>query len=177
MVFTHTMQKTAGIYLLAVFCCSNNQMKGVFKMVEKKASTKKTTAKKKTTTKKNKGGRPTKMTSEMIQKLEHGFLMGLSDRKCCAYANISPATLYDYCVKHPEFSERKELLKESPTIQAQINVVTAINNGDEDMSKWYLERKCKEEFSIKQDIAVTGEINNPMEGLTTEELKKLIADD
>lgn len=146
-------------------------------MAEKKASTKKTAAKKKPTTKKNKGGRPTVMTAEMVQKLEMGFLMGLSDRKCCAFADISPATLYNYCEKHPDFLERKELLKEQPTIQAQINVVTAINSGDEEMSKWYLERKCKEEFSIKQDIAVSGKINNPMEGLTTEELKKLIADE
>lgn len=144
----------------------------MFKVAEKKAKTRKTTAKKKSN-----AGRPTVMTSEKLRKLEEGFLMGLSDRKCCAFADVSTTALYDYCAKHPKFAERKELLKESPAIQAQINVVTAINNGDEDMSKWYLERKCKEEFSIKQDIAVMGEINNPMEGLTTEELKKLIADE
>lgn len=145
-------------------------------MAEKKASTKKTTAKKKTTKKSN-AGRPTVMTAEKIRKLEEGFLMGLSDRKCCSFAEVSTTALYDYCAKHPKFKERKELLKDSPAIQAVFNVVTAIKNGDEDMSKWYLERKCKDEFSLKQDIAVTGKINNPLEGFTTEELKKLIADE
>ena len=151
-------------------------MKGVLKVAEKKASTKAKTTKKKST-KKHAGGRPTVMTAEILRKLEEGFLMGLSDRKCCAYADVSTTALYEYCKKHPKFAERKELLKDSPAIQAQINVVTAINNGDEDMSKWYLERKAKDEFSTKQDVALSGTFDNPMSGLTTEELKKLIGDD
>ena len=34
--------------------------------------------------------------------------MGLSDREACIYADIAVSTLYDYCKKHKEFSERKE---------------------------------------------------------------------
>lgn len=124
--------------------------------------------------KKNKGGRPTVMTAEKLRKLEEGFLMGLSDRKCCAYADVSTTALYEYCNKHPKFKERKEQLKDSPAIKAQINIVNAINAGDEDTSKWYLERRAKDEFSTKQDIGLSGSVNNPFEGLTTEELKKLI---
>ena len=43
-----------------------------------------------------------------------------------------------------------------------------------ELSKWYLERKCKDEFSTKQDVGVSGNINNPFENLTTEELKELV---
>lgn len=142
-------------------------------MAEKKAKAKKATTKK-TTGSKNKVGRPTVMTPEKVRKLEQGFLMGLSDRKCCAFADVSTTALYEYCNKHPKFAERKEQLKDSPTIQAQINVVTAINNGDEDMSKWYLERKARDEFSTKQEVDLSGEVNNPLSGLTTDELRKLI---
>lgn len=128
------------------------------------------------TQKKNKGGRPTVMTDEMVNKLEYGFLKGLTDEQCCLFAGISKQTLYDYCHNHPEFTDRKELLKQNPTVKAKINIAEGIENGDEDLSKWYLERKSKDEFSLKQDVSVSGNVNNPFEGLTTEELKKLIGD-
>lgn len=102
---------------------------------------------------KNKGGRPTVMTPEVIAKLEDGFLKGLTDLECCLYAGISKDALYDYCNKYPEFSDRKEQLKKQPAVQAKLNILDAINDGDKDISKWYLERKNKDEFSLKQEIA------------------------
>lgn len=100
----------------------------------------------------NKVGRPTVMTDEMIGKLEVLFAKGLSDREACVIANIDPSTLYDYCNKNPEFTERKEELKKHPTAKARLNVVEAIENGDKETSKWWLERKAKAEFSTKTEI-------------------------
>ena len=37
-------------------------------------------------------------------------------------------------------------------MQAKLNVTEAIENGDVDLSKWYLERRNKDEFSQKQQI-------------------------
>lgn len=102
---------------------------------------------------KNKVGRPSVMTKTMIGKLEMLFAQGLSDREACLVANISPSTLYDYCNENPEFAERKELLKEQIKITAKLNVAEAIEKKDIDMSKWYLERKAKDEFSTKQEIS------------------------
>lgn len=101
---------------------------------------------------KNKVGRPTVMTDKVIGKLELLFAKGLSDREACQIADIDPSTLYDYCNKYPEFAERKELLKEMPKAKAKLNVAEAIENNDIDISKWYLERKAKDEFSTKQEI-------------------------
>ncbi len=100
----------------------------------------------------NKVGRPTVMTKEVIDKLEMLFAKGLSDREACLIADIHPSTLYDYCNDNPEFTERKELLKEQIKTKAKLNVADAINNNDVDLSKWYLERKSKDEFSTKQTI-------------------------
>jgi hypothetical protein len=100
----------------------------------------------------NKGGRPTVMTDEVIQKLEYAFIHGLTDLEACLYANISKSTLYNYCEENPAFLERKEALKQHPTAKARLNVTEAIENGDEDLSKWWLERKAKDEFSTKQTI-------------------------
>ena len=127
-------------------------------------------AKKKST----RAGRPTVMTEETLNKLTLAFSKGLSDREACLFANISQQTLYNYCNANPAFLELKEHLKEKPQMQAKLNVVDGIERGDIELSKWYLERKNKGEFSTKQDIGITGSINNPFENLTTEELKKLI---
>ena len=101
----------------------------------------------------NKVGRPTVMTAEMIEKLEMLFAKGLSDREACLIADINPSTLYNYCNENPEFSERKELLKEKIKIQAKLNIAESIEKKDIDDSKWYLERKAKDEFSTKQEIS------------------------
>ena len=102
--------------------------------------------------KKSNAGRPTVMTQEVIAKLEYGFMKGLTDLECCLYADISKDALYDYCNKYPEFSDRKEELKKNPSVKAKLNVTEAIEQGDVDLSKWYLERKNKDEFSLKQEI-------------------------
>lgn len=122
----------------------------------------------------NKRGRPKKITEEIVQKLEEAFLQGLSDREACIYANIAPSTFYDYCSSHGEFSERKELLKENLKMKAKMNLARSIEDGNMTQSIWYLERKCKDEFSQKQEVELSGEINNPFSGLSTEELKKLV---
>lgn len=114
------------------------------------------------------------MTEDTLNKLTFAFARGLSDREACNFADISQQTLYNYCNANPAFLEQKELLKEKPKMKAKLNISEAIDEGDIELSKWYLERKAKDEFSTKQDIGLSGAVNNPFEGLSTEELKKLI---
>lgn len=59
-------------------------------------------------------GRPTVMTPEIIAKLEYIFALGGTDKEACLYADIGLETLYNYQRNHPEFAERKALLKETP---------------------------------------------------------------
>jgi hypothetical protein len=98
-------------------------------------------------------GRPTVMTEDVLQKLEYAFMRGLTDVEACLYADIGTTTLYNYCEENPEFRERKEELKKNPVVQAKLNVFEAIESKDIDMSKWYLERRAKDEFSTKQEVA------------------------
>lgn len=93
------------------------------------------------------------MTAEVVSKLEYGFMKGLNITECCHYANISRPTFYEYLEKNPEFSNRIEELRSNPATRAKLNVVEAIENGDTDLSKWWLERRNKDEFSTKQEIA------------------------
>lgn len=103
--------------------------------------------------KRNKSGRPTVMTNEVVSKLEYGFLKGMNDGEACYYAGISRQAFYDYCNKYPEFADRKEALKKNTAIQAKLNITEEIENGNVDISKWYLERRNKDEFSTKQEVA------------------------
>lgn len=119
------------------------------------------------------------MTEKVIQKLERAFAYGLSDREACLWAGIAPSTLYGYCKENPEFSERKELLKEKPKMKAKMVVAQRLNKNDLDTAKWYLERKASEEFGTKTTTEVTGSMSlqNAFDQLTEEELRALLRDE
>lgn len=103
----------------------------------------------------NKGGRPPKIDKEVLAKLEQAFAMGCSDSEACVFADINMATLYRYQQHNPEFSNRKKLLKDKPVLKARSIVVNALNKNDKEVAKWYLERKRKDEFSLKVENDVT----------------------
>lgn len=109
---------------------------------------------------KNKGGRPTKMTESVIEKLEQAFALGCTDREASFYANIHIDTLYEYCRKNPEFAYRKEELKQAPVLKARQSVVKGMDQ-DYNHSLRFLERKKKDEFSLRQEFS--GADGKPLE--------------
>lgn len=111
--------------------------------------------------------RPTKMTNEVIGKLEQAFAFGCSDLEACRFADINPDTLYDYCKKNPEFSERKAQLKLDPVLKAKKTLFESLN--DVKVAQWFLERKCRDEFNIK--VENTTENNIPLSALKVEIIK------
>lgn len=96
-------------------------------------------------------GRPTIMTPETISLLEGAFLNGASDKEAIFQANIGSTTFYNYCAENPEFVIRKEMLKDQVKYRARKNIAEAINDGDKPLSQWYLERKVKDEFSLRTE--------------------------
>lgn len=118
-----------------------------------------------------KEGRPTVMTSETLRKLEEAFSIGASDKEAIFVADVSSTAFYDYCKEHPEFAERKEQLKDMPKYKARKNINKAIDDGDKNISTWYLERKVKEEFS--QRVEQTGKEGGPIEIEDSTEIKQL----
>lgn len=102
-------------------------------------------------------GRPTVMTPEIITLLIDAFTWGSSDLEACLYAGIGKTTLYEYQKDEPSFAERKELIKNSPVLQARRNIMTQLEMGDVNTAKWYLERKKKDEFSTSSDLNLGGQ--------------------
>jgi hypothetical protein len=112
--------------------------------------------------KKDKGGRPTVMTDEVIRKLESAFLVGATDLEACVHADISKTSLYEYCQKNEEFAERKETLKNQPTLKAKMIVDSALDDKDLNTAHRVIDRK--EGSKVKQEI--TGANGGPVKMTT-----------
>ncbi len=108
-------------------------------------------------------GRPTIMTSEVRSKLEEAFALGCTDLEATLYANIAPATLYKFQEKNPKFLERKTQLKEMPILKARASVIKSFEKSP-DLALKYLERKKKDEFSLKHDFEHTLQEVKPILG-------------
>jgi hypothetical protein len=103
-----------------------------------------------------------------VQKLEQAFLMGCTDMEACLAADISPRTLYTYCEQNPEFSQRKEVLKQNPVMLARGVVLEAIRDDrDVTAAQKLLDRK------EGSKVAVTGANGGPLQ---ITEIKRTITD-
>lgn len=85
-------------------------------------------------------------------------MMGCTNREACLFADIPESTFYDFLKDFPEYSDKIAMWKEYEKIKARMVVHRALDKGDRDMAKWYLERKAKNEFSTKQELDST--VNN-----------------
>lgn len=108
------------------------------------------------------GGRPTKITPEVIQKLEYAFSIGCTDLEACLHAGISKSALYTFQDANEQFKERKDLLKKRLILKSRIVVDKELDDSNIDTAKWYLERKCKKEFSTKIESELSGPNGDPL---------------
>ncbi len=100
---------------------------------------------------KKKCGRKKIINEYTLGKLREAFLFGCSDREACLYAGINPDTLYEYQKQNPKYTEQKEVLKYNPILIARKTVIQAIQK-DPNLALKFLERKLREEFSLKQEV-------------------------
>lgn len=98
--------------------------------------------------------RPTKITKDVLAKLEHAYKVGATDEQASEYAEIHPATLYRYFEKNPEFCEKKKRWRERPCLKAKFTVYQ--NLDDPKLALDYLKLR-DDEFStkVKQEVKNT----------------------
>lgn len=104
-------------------------------------------------------GRPTKINDDILQKLKSAFGYGCTDAEACAFAGISPSTLYTFQEKNPEFMEEKDGLKQMPNLKARKTVVENLE-VDPELSKWWLTKRVSEEFGKAQNPDIAIQFNN-----------------
>lgn len=109
-------------------------------------------------------GRPSKMTDDVIKKLEQAYALDCTDAEACLFANISPATLYNYQNKFPEFVERKEQLKQTPMLLARKTIVDGIRT-DPRLALEYAKNKRRKEFSTQSNQQNLDNEGNPSDAV------------
>lgn len=98
-------------------------------------------------------GRPTKMTDEVVNKLENAFKDGANVTEACRIAEISTRSYYEWLNTNEDFSHKMTNAQEYPDVIAKMVLVKAIKSDDVDTAKWWAERRMKNEFSTKQELA------------------------
>ena len=117
-------------------------------------------------------GRPTVFDHDTVHKLEQAFAIGCTVEEACSVSGVSRSAYYKKLEDDQQFMDKMERAKLFIIIQARHTVCIAIRAGDIKTSMWYLERKRKEEFSMKAEIA--SETSLELENYTNEELLSLV---
>lgn len=112
---------------------------------------------------KNKGGRPAYTEEEILEKLYEYLVLGYSIKKACLLGGIHEQTVYSRRKKDESFSSKLSKLMNSPNVRARAVWVKRIDEGDYQAAKDWLERREKNEFSLRQEM--TGQDGEKLEGL------------
>lgn len=91
----------------------------------------------------------TTITKEQVALLWHAFLHDHEEAVACLYANVTLAQYREFLKLNPAFKEKFEFSKDLSAAQAQENVIRTVEEGDVDVSMWYLERKKSDKYSKK----------------------------
>lgn len=97
-----------------------------------------------------KKGRPSKITAEIVAKLEQAYKIGANDTEACLHAGIDRTTLFRYEQSNPDFSNKKAEWKRNPILKAKHTIYK--NLDDPSVAKWLLERK-DDEYKNKQELS------------------------
>lgn len=105
--------------------------------------------------KKGRPGRPRAVTPEVLQDLELAFTAGATVAQACDFADVAQSTFYLYQQETAGFSERVAEWRARTGLRAKLNIKKAIDEGDADTSRWYLE-KTDDAFNPKKRAEITG---------------------
>lgn len=119
-----------------------------------------------------KQGRPTIFIEATLQKLEQGFKIGLTDEECCAYADISMSSLYNYQNANPDFLDKKNKWKKNPIAKAKYTIFQ--NLDDVKTAQWYLEKKCGNEFCGNQVNNIVNVNNTQQLQINETDIKNIV---
>ena len=90
---------------------------------------------------KKKLGRPTKMTAEVVEKLEDALKFGSSVTEACYLSGVSRDFFYQHYQSNQDFSDKMERARGWLSIQAKHTLANSILNGDVKSSIWLLDKK------------------------------------
>lgn len=101
-------------------------------------------------------GRPTVLTPKVIDKLVHAFQHGYTKTQAFRYSGISKDTYYGAMKSDEEFADKMRRAQDHLGLKARDVVAVAITANDVKTAKWWLERKAKDEYSLRREATGAG---------------------
>lgn len=116
--------------------------------------------------------RPTVITAKVVRLLVTCFQNGLTVRQACWQSGVSHEAYYQRLRSDSEFADIMSKAQQLPSMTARNNVLKAIKKGDLSSSRWWLERKDKEEFSSKADVTMQEEVTTMPSSVEVERIRQ-----
>lgn len=95
----------------------------------------------------------------IITSLRPYLEMGLSRNRSCALIGLSPVTLFNWIKDDEALGMRIQGWENAMNVLATANIKSALEKEAEtedtrkETSKWWMERRMKEDFSIRQELS------------------------
>lgn len=121
------------------------------------------------------------MDETKVKDLIKGFKNGLLIKEACFHIGITKRQ-YQYFVEvHPEFCDIREMCVAMNNIVARSNITKRLNEGHWEATKFWLERKIRDEFGKEERDKPSGEGENVLNNYgniiaLTPELSQQVAD-
>lgn len=100
---------------------------------------------------KRKVGRPTKVTPQILARLEEQWMNGANDSQACFIAGITPQTLYTYQERNPEYLIKKEACKGNIALNAKHTIARHVKR-DPELALKVVERLEKDTWSLRTEL-------------------------
>lgn len=95
------------------------------------------------------GGRPTVISDRVVRKLEAALRDGFNVSEACLVSGVSRSVYYERKASDSVFADKMELAQKYVTIRAKKVVVQAIDDGNFNAAKWWLEHRERDEFGSR----------------------------
>lgn len=96
-----------------------------------------------------------KLTPFNIEKMASAYSIGATDAEVAVYLDVTIRTITNWRKKNPTLFLHLDGLKNRPILKARQEVVAGLE-GNPEFALKYLERKKKDEFSLRTEITAKG---------------------
>ncbi len=101
-------------------------------------------------------GRTSKLTPEVVTKLEEASAVRSSIKEACFYAGISKQTYFRWMKENPELSDRLEDLRQKPFLHARRTIISRLD--DVNVAFKFLEKEKPDEYGERLNMQHSVEI-------------------
>ena len=117
---------------------------------------------------KHPGGRPSKYTPEIVERICYSLSLGNTRTTSVTCAGVSMPTFHNWMHEFPEFLDAIKRAEEQ-AVEHYVNVIHAASGQTWQAAAWYLERRRPADFSKQDKVDITTN-GKDINGMSVEEM-------